>query len=145
MKNVFLIAILILLAHTSFCQTDGKKMLTEFFKVYKKSPAQAVNMIYNTSNWINNESESVKSLKAKLAEDIKLLGEYIGEEYIYHSGVGSSYVNYIYLVKYERQPLRFTFELYKPKDKWVIYSFKYDDSFDEDLEEVMKNEYLKKQ
>ena len=71
------------------------------------------------------------------------MGDYQGEEFIYKGGIGESFSTYIYLVKYDRQPIRFTFEFYRPKEKWILYSFKFDDNFDEDFEEAIKSEYLK--
>jgi hypothetical protein len=46
-----------------------------------------------------------------------------------------------YLLKYDRQPLRLTFKLYKPGDKWIMYSFSYDDTLDEDLEKALNWRY----
>lgn len=42
-----------------------------------------------------------------------------------------------------RTPIRFTFEFYKPKDSWVVYSFKYDDAFDDDVENIINRQLIK--
>jgi hypothetical protein len=49
---------------------------------------------------------------------------------------------YSYLVKYDRQPLRFIFKFYKPNDKWVLYSYALDDSLDDEIQEAAKLYYL---
>ncbi len=49
---------------------------------------------------------------------------------------------YSYLVKYDRQPLRFIFKFYKLNDKWVLYSYALDDSLDDEIQEAAKLYYL---
>jgi hypothetical protein len=34
---------------------------------------------------------------------------------------------------FERQPVRLEFVFYRPKDKWIIYSYSFDDNIDEEL------------
>ena len=46
------------------------------------------------------------------------------------------------MVKYDRQPMRFTFKLYKPNDKWILFSFKIDVDLDDELEQAAKLYYL---
>ena len=48
-----------------------------------------------------------------------------------------------YLVKYDRQPIRFTFQFYKPNKEWRIHSFKYDGNIDDEIEEAAKLYYFK--
>lgn len=40
------------------------------------------------------------------------------------------------MIKYARQPIRFTFILYKPKEEWMLFNFKYDDKLDEEMEDA---------
>ena len=84
-------------------------------------------------------------LKIQLKQYEELIGEYYGEEFLYKGNLGESFTTYVYLVKYERQPVRFTFEFYRPKDVWMVYSFKFDDNFDEDFEDIIKYKYMNRQ
>lgn len=63
-------------------------------------------------------------------------------ELIAKKQLGESHIITSYRVRYDRQPIRFTFHLYKPKDKWMIYSFEYDGSLSGELEESIKLNYL---
>jgi hypothetical protein len=48
-----------------------------------------------------------------------------------------------YIVKYDREPLRFTFFFYKPKDVWRVSNFSYDENISDELEEAAKVYRLK--
>ncbi|MEK6152143.1 hypothetical protein WIW50_02730 [Flavobacteriaceae bacterium 3-367] len=140
--RILLIAITLILAEQGFSQDAKKEILDNFFEIYKEDTSEALDYLYGTTKWVDANGESVKQLKGQLKQYGELVGEYHGEEFVYEGKIGNSFVTYIYLVKYERQPFRFTFEFYKANDKWIVYSFKFDDSFDDDLEEIMKYEYL---
>ena len=45
-----------------------------------------------------------------------------------------------FLVKYEREPIRFTFLLYKPKDKWEVLNFSFNENMDKEIEDANKAE-----
>jgi len=71
-----------------------------------------------------------------------LLGKYHGFEKIVRKELGESLVLESYLVKYDRQPLRFTFKFYKPNDKWILFNFQYDEDVDEELSESASVFYI---
>ena len=70
-----------------------------------------------------------------------MVGEYYGYEKLSTHKLGQSYVLYSYFLKFDRQFLRVMFQFYKPKDKWKLASFQFDDGFDEDLEKAAKFYY----
>ena len=53
-----------------------------------------------------------------------------------------SFELYSYMVKYDRQPIRFIFKFYKPNDEWVLYSYALDDNLDTEIQEAAKLYYL---
>jgi hypothetical protein len=71
------------------------------------------------------------------------LGEYYGYELITEKRAGESYIIKSFLAKYERQPLRFNFVLYKPNTKWVLQNLSFDVDVDEELSDAAKFDRLK--
>ena len=139
-KIASLIFISILFCCNTFAQKTPEQVITKFFSTYEsKKPMDAVDYIFSTNPWIIERSkDQVESLKNQLSNNISLLGKYSGNELITSRQVGESLVLYSYLIKYERQPLRFTFIFYKPAEKWMIQNFKFDSDIDEELEEAAR-------
>ena len=44
--------------------------------------------------------------------------------------IGTSFVRYTFLQKYERYAMRWTFSFYRPKDGWMTSTFKWDDQIE---------------
>jgi len=42
------------------------------------------------------------------------------------------------LLRYDRQPIRFTFEFYKPDKEWVLFAISFDATLDDEVEEAAK-------
>ncbi|MEO0471858.1 MAG: hypothetical protein AAF206_19690 [Bacteroidota bacterium] len=144
MKKLLILTLSLLSMQLMFAQESEQEILDEFFKLYNSNTSEAIDYIYSSNKWIDNEGEAVQNIKTKLNELQPLLGTYYGGEFVHKGQLGESFVTYIYLAKYERQPLRFTFEFYKADDTWITYSFKFDDSFDDDLEELMMDDYMRR-
>ena len=92
---------------------------------------------------MKDKKSDIETVKIKLADFISGLGDYFGYEPITEKSAGESYVLKSFLVKYERQPIRFTFLLYKPNDNWQIQNFTYDTNIQGELEEAAKAYRLK--
>ncbi|MCE7992437.1 MAG: hypothetical protein HEP71_10665 [Roseivirga sp.] len=131
-----LIATLILTWTINVSAQTPDELVKTFFSEYRSEGAAiALKKLYETNNWISRNQDGINKLIGQLASyNEELIGEYYGYEAITKKSLGESYVLMSYLVKFDRQPLRFTFQFYKPKDQWVLYSFKFDDSFDDELE-----------
>ena len=124
-------------------QTQERNITAKFFQLFEKDPSEAVDYIYSLNKWIDLKSDAVLNVKGKLGQYKDLLGAYHGHEFIAESRLGDCFSVYVFLAKYDRQPLRFTFEFYKPKDEWIVYSFQFEDNFDDDMVEMMKLDYFK--
>ncbi|RWU09954.1 hypothetical protein [Pedobacter chitinilyticus] len=117
-----------------------QKLMDTFFEKYKTNPGEAIDFIFKTNTDI--AADQVKELKEKLSTISLLAGEYHGQEQITSQKATSSLVYFSFLVKHDK-PIRFIFMFYKPKDKWKIYKFKFDDQVDTELEESGKVYFIK--
>jgi hypothetical protein len=121
-------------------ESDPEELVDRFFDTYlSEGTSVALDELYSTNEWImERKRDDVEQLKSQFANLSSLVGEYCGKDLITRKELGKSFVLISYLVRYERQPMRFTFEFYRPRDSWNVFSFSYDDDFDEEIEEAAK-------
>lgn len=145
MKLPRLLFLLAFITTTQLLQGQGQsENITEsFFKTYKENPTKAYENLFTNNKWMKDKKSDVETVKIKLSDLLNGLGVYYGYELITGKSAGESYVLKSFLIKYEKQPLRFTFVLYKPGNSWQIQNFTYDANIDEELEEAAKAYRLK--
>ncbi len=144
MKKLLLLGLLFL-SMSVYAQKTPQDLINDFFSSYEKDPGKAVKEMYKTNVWMERIKDDIDNIANKLdGFTIDYIGKYYGYELITSQKFSESFVLYSYLVKYDRQPLRFTFKFYKPNDTWVLYGFQYDDTFSTEIEEASKINYLYK-
>jgi hypothetical protein len=117
--------------------TGAVTFIDKFFKTYEaEGTSKAIINIFKTNPLV--DSTSLRGLIAKIDTTRGLIGLYVGKELIVQRKASNSLVLYSYLVKHQKQPVRFTFMFYKPKNDWVIYRLYFDDQVDNELEESAK-------
>ena len=124
-------------------QSTTKAVIDKFFELYASDPSKAVEYGFSTNKWMANKPDDVDNLKNKLKNLIGLIGEYYGYEMVSEKTAGSRTKMITYLVIYDREPIRFSFFFYKPKDIWQLNNFSFDEDIDKDLEEASKAYRLK--
>lgn len=105
----------------AFCQNkdNGQPLIDNFFETYKsKGYNEAIDYAFGTNKWMDVSGDEIKNLKFELEKIINLVGGYIGHEEIRSKMVGARFRASSYFVYYDRQPLRFTFLLYRNNDGW---------------------------
>ena len=134
---------ILLFSSTTFAQTksDEENMTTQFFKTFKVDPIKAYDEIFSNNKYISKSD--LETTKIKLKDYLADLGDYFGYEEITIKKAGESYILKSFLIKYDRQPIRFTFILYKPVDKWKIQNFSYDSNLSDELDNAAKLDRLK--
>ena len=143
MKKVFLLFFTVCLVFPSVAQNNSpKSMVKNFFAIYEKDPMKAIDNLFATNKWIDPESNMVKEIKSNLETNVPRLGQYLGHRMLGQSSLGKALNVRVYLVRYERKPLRFVFHIYRSRTNWIIYRFNFDDFLFEDMEENMKFNYL---
>ncbi|MCA0363017.1 MAG: hypothetical protein LCH67_03180 [Bacteroidetes bacterium] len=138
-----IIVIMILASSNLFAQSSPQKLIDTFFATYEKDAGKAVKELYATNKWTERIKDDIDKIIGTLNGFTEsYMGKYYGHELITTKKFAESFVLYSYLVKYDRQPIRFIFKFYKPNDKWVLYSYSLDDSLDDEIQEAAKLYYL---
>ena len=137
MKAIYIIG---LFALSSLAQAQNPEaIIASFFDDYQNAtPEAAIDHLYARMPQADKIRDDINQIKIQFAGLQNLVGAYSGNELIVKKEVGGSYVIYSYLAKYERQPIRFIFQFYKPGDTWGLHGFSYDDDLDNELEEAVK-------
>jgi hypothetical protein len=127
-----------------FGQNTPEEIVSNFFTKYQKDGAsKALDNLYSNNKWMNRSTDAITKLKQQLGtlnEDY--VGKYYGYELIVEKQLSDSFIFMSYLVKFDRQPIRFTFQFYKPENEWRTHSFKYDGNIEAEIEESAKVYYL---
>jgi len=139
MRLIILTGILFLTSFNCSGQKNPEQIIEEFFKNYEtKTPEEALEELYRHMPAADRVDDDIASLEIKFKGLKKVVGNYIDYDLITKKDLLNRYIIYTYLVRFEHQPIRFTFEFYKPKENWGLFGFSYDDDFDEELEETTK-------
>jgi len=128
MKFVLAILFSFVIWQTGFSQERCDSIPEKFFSVFgEKGSDAAVDWVYSTNKYIRSNIQANLKVKTELKKIISLIGAYKGSELMKKKVVSPSYVQLYYLAKFERQPLKFIFVLYKPADKWQLQKLRFDD------------------
>lgn len=143
MKKLFYVLPLLFLSFNTFAQYTAQDLVNDFFDTYEKDPSKAVRNLYKTNKWNDRITDDIEQIISTIERfNESFVGKYHGYEVITTKRFSESFELYSYLVRYDRQPIRFIFKFYKPKDKWVLYAFSLDDSLDDEIEQAAKLYYL---
>lgn len=134
-KLRLLIVVLGLISIDFYGQSNSsKELVNQFFTTYKSNREKAVRDLYATNIWTQTAKEGIEKVVTTVSGfTTAYMGDYSGYETIEIKKITPSYELHSYLVKYGRQPVRYIFKFYKPKDKWVLFSFSLDDGVDKKL------------
>ena len=139
-----LIVLLISISGNLFAQSSPQNLIDNFFTTFEKDAGKAVKELYETNKWTERIKDDIEKIIGTVNGFTEsYMGKYYGYEIITKKKFSESFELYSYMVKYDRQPIRFIFKFYKPNDKWVLYSYSLDDSLDAEIQEAAKLYYLK--
>ena len=131
-----------LVSTVSFAQKtkdDGQELINRFFELYRtKGYEDAVKYTLSTNKWYPAKGDEMDDLIVKLEKEVKVMGKYLGHEQIRSRRLGQRFRIVSYLIYYQRDPIRFTFELYKNDRGWEISDFVFDTNFEAEIEASMK-------
>ncbi|TDU34492.1 hypothetical protein BXY82_2817 [Gelidibacter sediminis] len=138
-----LTVLMILTSINLFAQSSPQKLIDTFFATYEKDAGKAVKDLYATNRWTERIKDDIDKIIGTVnGFTDNYMGQYYGHELITKKKFAESFILYSYLVKYERQPIRFIFKFYKPNEEWVLFSYALDDKLDDEIQEAAKLYYL---
>ena len=130
---------------SSLAQNSPKKYAKEFFAEYDKNGIEsAIDTLYSTNKWMTKNQDAIENLKKQMIQELDTgsIGEYHGQELLLNKKLTDNYRILRYVVRFGRQPIKFTFQFYKPNKEWKIYSFRYSFGLANELEKASTLELL---
>jgi hypothetical protein len=124
-------------------QTTPTEITDKFFSIYSKDPIKAVEYAFATNKWVDKKQDAIVGVKNKIKNLTELVGDYYGYELLTVKTAGPSVKIMTFVVKYDREPLRFIFLMYKAKDTWRVNNFSFDEELGDELTESAKAYRLK--
>lgn len=132
---LFLVSLLLITCDSS--DSNSRTAITTFFEQFKTEGSDvAIDHLFATNKWTKESKEQIEITKANFKTALKLLGDYHGYEELSIIKVSDNLKHFVYLARFERQPLRLSFTLYRPFDKWQVQNFNYDYHILEELKEA---------
>lgn len=112
-------------------QDTPEEIPNKFFEYFTNDEVEkAVDYVFSTNIWMEKTPEATMEIKKQLKKAVVLLGKFYGYELIEEKKVGESFVEYAYMIRYDRQPIVITFLIYKPNKKWQIFNLRFEDKLD---------------
>lgn len=115
----------------------------KFFEIYAAKPMDAIDYLFSDVKKNKQISDDITAIKKNLKMTIDQDGVNNGYELITEKNVGANLKLQSYMVKYDKQPVRFIFIYYRPKDVWKIYTFQFNTNMDEELTSAAGVDQLK--
>jgi hypothetical protein len=138
MRNYISILIILFSSIIANAQSNPDEMIKKFFLEFAVNSDKAINDIYATNPNIGGITDAINNMKKIAKSYPEQLGKNYGYELISQQKCTDNFILHAYLVKYELQPMKFTFEFYKPNTTWSLYSLNFDATIDDDVEEAAK-------
>jgi len=155
MRPVFGVAILsvviasLLIPDTLAAQESGQPYMREidlfFTKLAENKGDEAIIAVYEGSPYASVMADAINNVAIQLAAMQRTYGEYHDHEILIHEVVLDRYAYLMFFVAYDRQPFKFEFHFYKPRDEWQFQNFRFSDEIDYDIVEAARLKLLKYQ
>lgn len=125
MKKQFLLVFALLLSANLFSQaqatvlTGYEIIINDFFRrLGGGQNAEALAVLR-----LDEQNAMLSEGVSRLDDRQKVHGSLIAKEKLKETKVGTSFIEILYVAKYEKSAFLYTFRAYKPKDSWLIVSF----------------------
>jgi len=142
MKNIVVAVALLLFSSVASAETYGGIPDRFFAYLEQGKTNEAIDFLYNTNRWVAKNSDQITNLKGELSKLKGLVGNYMYHELITEAKAGNRYADLIYLVGYDRQPIRFEIKVYKPGNQWRFQGVSFDTNVTDDIEKLATQRIL---
>lgn len=133
MRQFLSVAFFFFLSQSASAQGYGGIPERFFGLVAQGKTNEAIDYLYGTNPWAAKNPDLAPNLKGELAKLNNLVGKYAFHELLVEERAGTRYVHLVYLVGYDRQPMRFGLSLYRPSNEWRFQGVSFDDKLGEDV------------
>jgi len=117
-------------------QNTPEDIMAGFFTLFNNDVNQAIDYLFSTNEWLESNKEGTTAIKEKFEASRKLLGNFNGYELAGKYYLGESYAKYIYILKYDRQPVEFVVTMYRPNKVWKLQNMNFHSDFEKDMVKV---------
>ena len=117
-------------------QNTPEDIMVGFFTLFNNDVNQAIDYLFSTNEWLESNKEGTTAIKEKFEASLKLLGNFNGYELAGKYYLGESYAKYIYILKYDRQPVEFVVTMYRPNKVWKLQNMNFHSDFEKDMVKV---------
>jgi len=143
MKKMVVVFALLLCSATAHAENYNGLPEKFFGFLAQGKPNEGIDYLYGTNEWLGKNSDQTIILKSELSKLGGLVGKYIFHELVSEQKVGTRYAHLIYLVGYERQPVRFELKVYRTSTEWRIHGVSFDTRVADDIEKLANEKILK--
>jgi hypothetical protein len=134
MKQLLLVAAMLLAPALASAENYGG-LPDRFFGLIKQGKHdEAIDYLAGSNPWLAKNADDMVQLRGKLSRTEALFGKYMFHELVAESHVGVHYVHQIYVIGYERQPVRCKLVLYKPGVSWRVNNVSFDSNLIDDID-----------
>ncbi|MBQ1695918.1 MAG: hypothetical protein II076_08275 [Bacteroidales bacterium] len=134
---IIIVAVVAMLAGvtTAKAQTQNtpEDIMSKFFAMFNNDVNQAIDYLFSTNEWLEANKDGTTAMKEKFEASRKLLGNFNGYELAGKYYLGESYAKYVYVLKYDRQPVEFVVTMYRPDKVWKLQNMNFHSDFEKDM------------
>ncbi len=132
MKTILLF---VLSTSIALAQASPRAGVDKFFKEALGGGSDAaISNAFASNKWMQLSGDAIVNLQdqmAGLTEDT--FGKLYGHEVVKEKKLGENYVMLVAMARYDRQPIRFIFEYYRPNGQWVLHGLSFDIKMEEEF------------
>jgi len=117
-------------------ENSPEEIMSKFYTMFNDDVNKAIDYLFSTNEWLESNKEGTTAMKEKFEASRKLLGNFNGYELAGKYYLGQSYAKYVYVLKYDRQPIEFVVTMYKPDKVWKLQNMNFHSDFEKDMVKV---------